>query len=114
MPKLFHDKYNLIVPSITPIIKGKVDYSSLKALFNFLIESKVDLIFILGTTGEFIVLSLREKLDIIKFSIDHIRYKIPLLVGVSAKTEEEMQKLIKETNTMEFGTIVVTLSPSVD
>ena len=97
----------LVVPIITPEENGVADAASLTKLLNFLIKNKVDAIFILGTTGEFQHLSLAEKKRIIKISTAIINKRLPLLVGISAQTIEEIQQLIQTANNLNVDAVVL-------
>jgi len=83
----------LIVPTITPRLGSSVDLPSLERLMDFLIEGGVDAVFILGTTGEFQYLGIQEKKGVIWASSESIRNRVPLLVGVSARTMDETRAL---------------------
>ncbi|MFZ2193289.1 MAG: dihydrodipicolinate synthase family protein [Candidatus Moraniibacteriota bacterium] len=97
----------LIVPIITPRKNSQFDIESFEKLMNFLIERRVDAIFVLGTTGEFLKLSLEEKKMIISACIPFVD-KVSILIGVSADTVEETEELIGVANKMKSFAVVLT------
>lgn len=72
------------VAIVTPFNKNKeVDFKSLGKLIDYIIEGGVQYIVTLGTTGETPVLSKEEKIDIINFTFDHIKDRVPVIVGMA-------------------------------
>jgi len=71
-----------IVALVTPFkSNNKVNYNKLIELIEYQIESKVSGILLLGTTGEGALLSLKEKLRIIKLAIAVINGRVKLIIG---------------------------------
>lgn len=104
---MFKNNKNLIVPIITPRLNSNIDVEGLEKLINFLIINKVDAIFILGSTGEFSKIAPDEKIAIMRYSADIVKSKVPLLVGVSAESIDEMKMLIEESNKIKADAVVV-------
>ncbi|MGX7582757.1 4-hydroxy-tetrahydrodipicolinate synthase [Candidatus Vidania fulgoroideorum] len=72
----------IITSLITPFKKNnKVDYFSLKKIIKFQIKSGIKNILLLGSTGEFYSLCLKEKIKIIEFSKKQIGKKANIIVG---------------------------------
>lgn len=72
------------VALITPFKKDQsVDFDALQKLINYIIESGVQYIVSLGTTGEPPVLSKKEKLEVLNFTFDTIAGRVPVVVGIS-------------------------------
>lgn len=84
----------LVVPVITPRFGSSVDVTGLERLADFLVASRADALFILGTTGEFQHLTLEEKKRIVRTSSECVRNRVPLWVGVSAPALPETLELI--------------------
>ncbi|MCD4694240.1 dihydrodipicolinate synthase family protein [bacterium] len=97
----------LIVPVITPVKDSRVDIESFKNLINFLINNRVDSIFVLGATGEFLKLSLKEKREIINICTSFVD-RSSFLIGVSANTLKETRELIDASNNLKPSAIVLT------
>src|SRR5215216_6476310 len=84
------------VALITPFKKDQsVDFDALEKLLNHIIESGVQYIVSLGTTGEPPVLSKAEKLEVLSFTYAVIGDRVPIVVGISGNNTEQ---LIEEIN----------------
>ena len=67
---------------ITPMNgDGSIDFDSLGRLIDFQIESGIDALLVLGTTGEPSTLTEEEKRKILSFTRDRINGRVPLIVG---------------------------------
>lgn len=97
----------LIIAVITPRKNGKLDTHSLKKLLDFQIKNGSDGEFILGTTGEFRNMPFADKQAIIKTSVEAIGKRVPLLVGISAETVAETEKLIRICNESAVDAVVL-------
>lgn len=74
-----------IIPAvITPMKNDEIDFDATTKHINVLIEEGVDGLFILGTNGEFHVLSDDEKVAFAKHVIEVVDKKVPVYVGVGA------------------------------
>ena len=72
------------VALITPFKKDQsVDYNAIERLINHIIESGVQYIVSLGTTGEPPVLSKEEKLEILNFTYKVVNDRVPVVVGIT-------------------------------
>jgi len=76
--------------------KGNIDEISLRNHIDFLIKNGVNGIFLLGSAGEFAYLSDKEKLQILKWGIDQINSKVPVLVGISSPSPKISIKWAKK------------------
>ncbi len=72
------------VAVITPFKDGKVDKESLKNLLNWHVDQSTDAIIICGTTGEASTMPDAEHLDTIKFAVDTINGRLPVIAGVGS------------------------------
>lgn len=66
---------------ITPFKDGKVDFDALERLLDFQLESGVDAVVALGTTGEPATLDESERERIISLAVRVLKGKIPVIVG---------------------------------
>ena len=69
------------VALITPFKEGIVHYEKLAELIEWHIEQETDAIIICGTTGESPTLSDAEKKSVIKFTVDIVNKRIPVIAG---------------------------------
>ena len=71
------------VALITPFKKNDdVDFDALRNMINHVIDGKVEYIVVLGTTAEAPTLSTPEKTDIIKYTYDIVKKRVPVVVGI--------------------------------
>lgn len=68
---------------ITPFSQDglKVNFEVLKKLIDFQIENNSAAIVILGTTGEAATMTLEEKIEVVKFAVDYVNKRIPVIAG---------------------------------
>ena len=84
-----------IVALVTPFSSdGSINYNELEKLLNMHAISS-DGILILGTTAEADVLSLDEKLEVLKFSAKIVNKRCPLMVGAGSNNTLESMKMAK-------------------
>ena len=81
------------VALVTPFKNCKVDFEALGRLIDFQLEAKTDAILVLGTTGEASTLSVREKVEIIKFAKNKIDGKAKFIVGTGGNCTESAVKM---------------------
>ena len=85
------------VAVITPFNEDlSVDYTALKNLLEYFIESKVDYVVTLGTTGESATLTADEKVKVINFTYDTINGRIPVVVGVGGNNTYKVIEDLKQ------------------
>lgn len=85
------------VAIITPMHEdGKVNYEKLEEMLEFQIANGTDAIVICGTTGESATLTHGEHLKTIKFTIDKVNKRIPVIAGTGSNCTETAIMLSKE------------------
>ena len=72
------------VAIVTPFNEQGVDFNKLKELLEWHIESGTDAIVICGTTGEASTMSEQERKEAIKFTVDVINKRIPVIAGTGS------------------------------
>lgn len=79
-----------IVALVTPMDSaGAVDRDSLKKLIEFHIQQGTDAIVAMGTTGESATLDEDEHCDVIKWIVDEVAGRIPVIAGTGANSTSE-------------------------
>lgn len=74
---------------VTPMnADGSVNYESFKKLIEFQIENGVDAIIVCGTTGEASTLSHEEHLDVIRYCVEVVNKRIPVVAGTGSNCTE--------------------------
>ena len=73
------------VAIITPFTKeGKVNYPALKTILEYQIAHGTDAIVICGTTGESATLSHEEHTEAIRFTMETVAHRIPVIAGTGS------------------------------
>lgn len=74
---------------VTPMnADGSVNYESFKNLIEFQIANQTDAIIVCGTTGEASTLTHEEHLDVIKYCVDVVNKRIPVIAGTGSNCTE--------------------------
>lgn len=85
------------VAIVTPMHEdGKVNYEKLEELLEFQIANHTDAIIICGTTGESSTLTHGEHLQAIKFAIEKVNHRIPVIAGTGSNCTETAIMLSQE------------------
>lgn len=69
------------VALVTPFKDGEVYYEKLKELLEWHVANQTDAIIICGTTGEVSTLTDTERKSVIKFTVDVVNGRIPVIAG---------------------------------
>jgi 4-hydroxy-tetrahydrodipicolinate synthase len=69
------------VAIITPFTEDGVNYKKLKELIEWHIQEKTDAIVICGTTGEASTMTCEERKETIKFTVDIVNKRVPVIAG---------------------------------
>lgn len=73
------------VAIVTPMYDdGKVNYDKLEELLEYQIANSTDAIIICGTTGESSTMTHGEHLKTIKFAIDKVNKRVPVIAGTGS------------------------------
>lgn len=70
-----------IVALVTPFKNGEIDYTALEKLIEWHLQEGTDGFVLLGTTGESAALATDEKVALLRFAIQKINHKVPVVVG---------------------------------
>lgn len=85
------------VAMVTPFNHEKeIDYDATRRLIEFLIEGGVDYLVVLGTTGESVTLSNKEKKSLVKFVIKQNDKRVPIVLGVGGNDTNHIIESIDE------------------
>ncbi len=99
------------VAIVTPFKKNNdVDFDALHKMIDFIIDGKVEYIVTLGTTGEAPTLSKPEKKDVIKYTYDVVKKRVPVVVGIGGNNTGELVHEL-ETFPLDEATAVLSTSP---
>ena len=69
---------------ITPLTEKGIDYEQFKRLIDWQIEEGIDAIVAVGTTGEGSTLTDEEHREAIKFCVDYVNGRVPVIAGTGS------------------------------
>jgi 4-hydroxy-tetrahydrodipicolinate synthase len=98
------------VALVTPFRKdGSIDFKGIEKLVENCVESKVNFLVPLGTTGETATLNKNEKTAVLDFVIETNNKRLPIMYGLGGNNTQEIVNCIHETD---FSGIDAVLSVS--
>lgn len=83
------------VAIVTPFKGNEVDFEKLKELVEWQIENSTDAIIVCGTTGEASTMSENERKETIKFVIDVVNKRIPVIAGTGTNNTQASIEMSK-------------------
>ena len=85
------------VAIVTPMFEdGSVNYDKLKEILEEQITKETDAIIICGTTGESATMSEKEHSEVIKFAVDTVAKRIPVIAGTGSNCTQTAIELSKQ------------------
>jgi len=97
------------VALVTPFKDGKINYEKMGQLIEWHIENKTDAIIVCGTTGESATMTDEERKSTIKFVVDKVNKRIPVIAGSGSNNTSysiELSKYCQEVGA--DGLLIVT------
>ena len=89
---MFKGAYTALV---TPFKDGKINYNKMAELIEFQINEGIDGLVVCGTTGESATLSDKEKRRLIKFTVETVNGRVPVIAGTGSNNTIHTIKLSK-------------------
>ena len=98
------------VAIVTPFANdNKINYDELKKLIDFQIRNNTDAIVVCGTTGESATLSNSERRELIKFTVEYVNHRVPVIAGTGSNNTQYAIELTKYAESINVdGALVVT------
>lgn len=81
---------------VTPMTSTGVDYDTLARFIEFQLENGINALVAVGTTGESATLSPQERKDVIRFTIDRVNGRVPVIAGVGTNNTEHVLDFAKD------------------
>ena len=85
-----------IVAIVTPFRKGKVDEKALGDLINWHIKQGTNAIVPCGTTGESATLDYKEHYRVVRFTVEVVNKRVPVIAGTGANSTDETIMITRE------------------
>ena len=95
------------VALVTPFTENGVDFKKLGELIEFHIENHTDALLICGTTGESTTMSDDEQLSVIKYTVDKVNKRIPVIAGTGSNNTSHSVYLSKEAERLGADALLV-------
>ncbi len=96
------------VALVTPFKKDKsIDFAALENLIDIQIAGGLDYIVTLGTTGESVVLSAEEKVEVFNCTVAKVNGRVPIVIGIGGNNTAEV---IKSFSKFDLSKVVAILS----
>ena len=80
---------------VTPMTPHGVDYDAMARFIDFQLEEGINALVAVGTTGESATLSPDERKAVIKFTIDRVKGRVPVIAGVGTNNTEHVLDFAK-------------------
>lgn len=80
---------------VTPFKNGAVDYDMYGTLIDWQIEQGIDAIVTVGTTGEGPTLTHEEHREVIRYCVEKVAHRVPVIAGTGSNCTEEAIGLTK-------------------
>jgi len=81
---------------VTPFTEEGVNYPALAEFIEFQIENGTDAIVVCGTTGEASTMPDKEHIEVIKFAVDAVNKRVPVIGGTGSNDTRHAIELSKE------------------
>lgn len=85
-----------IVAIVTPVKNGKIDYKAFEKLVEFQIKNKTSGIVVCGCTGEPATMTMDEHKELVKYAVDIVNKRCPVIAGTGSNNTREAIELTEE------------------
>ena len=75
---------------VTPMTSTGVDYKALAQFIEFQIENGINALLAVGTTGESATLTLEERREVIRFTVERVAGRVPVIAGTGTNNTEHV------------------------
>ena len=94
---------------ITPFKNNKINFKKFAELIEMQIENGAKAIVFLGTTGEPATMTSSEKISVVKFAVNQVGKRVPVIVGAGSNNTKDVIKNIKAFDKLQVdGYLIVT------
>ncbi len=94
---------------ITPFKNNKINFKKFAELIEMQIENGAKAIVFLGTTGEPATMTRSEKISVVKFAVNQVGKRVPVIVGAGSNNTKDVIKNIKAFDKLQVdGYLIVT------
>ncbi len=101
----------IYAPIPTPFKNGQIAYEKLKTNLDFWLDSHLSGLVVLGSNGEFVLLSSEEKINLVSFVCQKSKGKKPVIAGTGAESTAETISLSQKAAAVGASAVLV-LTPN--
>lgn len=100
----------IITAIITPFREGKIDFKALSKIINYQADNKIEAIVVGGSTGEGLLLSYEQKIELLEKSIELNQGRMKIIANTGTPSTEESIQLSKRAQDLSADGLLV-ISP---
>ena len=75
---------------VTPMTRDGIDYEALGRFIDFQIESGINAIVVMGTTGENATIEYADQKEIIRFTVERVNHRVPVIAGTGTNNTDHV------------------------
>ncbi len=75
---------------VTPMTADGIDYEALGRFIDFQIESGINAIVVMGTTGENATIEYADQKEIIRFTVERVNHRVPVIAGTGTNNTDHV------------------------
>ena len=75
---------------VTPMTADGIDYDALGRFIDFQIDSGINAIVVMGTTGENATIEFEEQKEIIRYTVERVNKRVPVIAGTGTNNTEHV------------------------
>ena len=75
---------------VTPMTENSIDYEALGRFIEFQIESGINAIVVMGTTGENATIEPEDQKEVIRFTVEKVAKRVPVIAGTGTNNTEHV------------------------
>ena len=75
---------------VTPMTADGIDFDALGRFIDFQIESGINAIVVMGTTGENATIEYEDQKEVIRFTVEKVAVRIPVIAGTGTNNTEHV------------------------
>ena len=99
---------NISTAMVTPFQQdGTIDYLATEKLIEHLLSTGTESLVVCGTTGESPTLSTDEKLDLIKFVVEKVNKRVPVIAGTGSNNTAASIELSQKAEALGVDAIMI-------
>lgn len=100
-----------IVALITPFLNDRIDESSLSSLLDWQIAEGTSAIVACGSTGESMTMNAEEQAHLIKFSVEAVNKRVPVIAGTAAIDTRQTVYLTQQAERLGADAAIIVAPP---